>query len=226
MREETVAIHHRTFNRSRTLTNRLKFATVAVTTGAVVAVGAQLGAGIASAAPLQVPAGVLPPGVVLPPVEAPAGPAGQWLNDLVGSLGAGSVAPSSLTVQPVSGTLSSGYGARWGTQHGGIDIAAPMGAPIKSAAAGEVISAGPASGFGQWVRVRHDDGSVAVYGHVETYLVHVGQRVEAGQQIATVGSRGESTGPHLHFEVWDPNGNRMNPSQWLADRGVGVTWGS
>ncbi|MFC9786396.1 M23 family metallopeptidase [Rhodococcus sp. NPDC127528] len=221
-----MAIHHRTFNRSRALTTHLKIATVAIATGAVVAGGVQLGAASASAAPLQVAPGVLPAGVVLPPVEAPAGPAGQWLTDLVGSFGGGSAAPRSLTVQPVAGTLSSGYGARWGTRHGGIDIAAPMGAPIKSAAAGEVISAGPASGFGQWVRVRHDDGVVTVYGHVETYLVSVGQRVEAGQQIATVGSRGESTGPHLHFEVWDPNGHRMNPSQWLADRGVGVTWGS
>ncbi|WP_246097872.1 M23 family metallopeptidase [Rhodococcus spelaei] len=221
-----MAIHHRTFNRSHALPTRLKLATVAVATGAILAGGAQLGAASASAAPLQVAPGVLPAGVVVPVIETPPGPAGQWLTDFVGSLGAGSVAPKALTVQPVAGTLSSGYGARWGTQHGGIDIAAPMGTPIKSAAAGEVISAGPASGFGQWVRVRHDDGVVTVYGHVETYLVSVGQRVEAGQQIATVGSRGESTGPHLHFETWDANGNRTNPSAWLADRGVGVTWGS
>jgi len=129
-------------------------------------------------------------------------------------------------VQPVSGTLSSGYGPRWGAHHGGIDIAAPIGTSIQSAADGEVISAGPASGFGLWVRVRHDDGAVSVYGHINEFIVNVGQRVAAGQQIATVGNRGQSTGPHLHFEVSDAGGNRLNPSQWLRDRGVSVTWGA
>lgn len=123
--------------------------------------------------------------------------------------------------KPTSGVLTSPYGARWGTIHGGLDIANSTGTPIHTVADGEVIDAGPAAGFGQWVRVRHDDGTVTVYGHVETIDVSVGQRVAAGQQIATMGSRGFSTGPHLHFEVWENNGtDRVDPQPWLAARGI------
>ncbi len=66
---------------------------------------------------------------------------------------------------------------------------------------GEVIDSGPASGFGMWVRLKHADGTITVYGHINTSTVTVGQKVMAGDQIATVGNRGFSTGPHLHFEV-------------------------
>ncbi|GAA4471011.1 hypothetical protein GCM10023094_00910 [Rhodococcus olei] len=223
-----MAIHHRTVNRSHSLTRRLATATATATvTGAIALTGVTIGAGSASAQPLQIPAGILPAGVAAPVLDVPAGPASDWAAGLLAPLNPGSAAPfRARTVQPVSGTLSSGYGARWGTQHGGIDIAAPLGTPIRAAADGEVISAGPASGFGQWVRIRHDDGTMTVYGHVDTYLVGVGQRVAAGQQIATVGNRGQSTGPHLHFEAWDAAGNRMNPNAWLGDRGVAPTWGS
>lgn len=64
---------------------------------------------------------------------------------------------------------------------------------------GTVIDSGPASGFGQWIRIQHDDGSIAVYGHMETLDVTVGKRVTAGQRIAGMGNRGFSTGSHLHF---------------------------
>lgn len=112
------------------------------------------------------------------------------------------------TVPDGGGNVSSPYGEnRVGYSHGGIDCTGGMGSPIKAAQAGEVIDAGPASGFGQWVRIRHADGTVAIYGHMETIDVSVGQQVNAGDVIATVGSRGESTGPHLHFEM-DPD---MNP---------------
>jgi murein DD-endopeptidase MepM/ murein hydrolase activator NlpD len=75
------------------------------------------------------------------------------------------------------------------------------------------------------VRLLHDDGTVTVYGHVNDYTVSVGQRVTAGQEIAHVGNRGQSTGPHLHFEVHDASGNKIDPGRWLQDRGVSVTWG-
>jgi murein DD-endopeptidase MepM/ murein hydrolase activator NlpD len=226
MKEVTVAHTHRTLTRSRSLTRRTALATTAAVTGALAVAGLQFGAGSAAAAPVHVPAGVLPAGVEAPVVDVPDAATADLVNGFLAQFGAGTGSVGPRTVQPVSGTLSSGYGARWGTHHGGIDIAAPIGTPIQSAADGEVISAGPASGFGQWVRVRHDDGTVAVYGHVDTYSVHVGQRVAAGQQIATVGNRGQSTGPHLHFEVWDAAGNRMNPNAWLGERGVNPTWGS
>ncbi|WP_260196069.1 M23 family metallopeptidase [Actinophytocola gossypii] len=123
-------------------------------------------------------------------------------------------------VKPALGRLSSGYGARWGGTHEGLDIANHMGTPLVSAADGVVIEAGPASGFGLWVRIEHADGTVTVYGHMDTITVNVGESVKAGDQIATMGSRGYSTGPHLHFEVWDPNGYKINPLTWLNEHGV------
>jgi len=124
-------------------------------------------------------------------------------------------------VQMVSGRVSSGFGARWGKSHNGIDISAPVGTPIHAPMAGEVIASGPASGFGLWVRVRHDDGTVTTYGHVNRSLVRVGEKVTAGEEIAEVGNRGRSTGPHLHMEVQTPGGTAVNPRPWLDGHGVG-----
>ncbi|SDH61592.1 Murein DD-endopeptidase MepM and murein hydrolase activator NlpD, contain LysM domain [Actinokineospora alba] len=124
--------------------------------------------------------------------------------------------------KPTVGRLTSGFGARWGTTHYGIDIANRIGTPIVSVADGTVIEAGSASGFGLWVRVQHADGTVTVYGHVNDYVVREGQRVKAGQLIAHMGNRGQSTGPHLHFEVWDASGRKMNPLPWLTARGISL----
>ncbi|HEY0638632.1 MAG TPA: M23 family metallopeptidase [Pseudonocardiaceae bacterium] len=123
---------------------------------------------------------------------------------------------------PTVGTFTSGYGARWGTTHWGIDIANRIGTPIVSAADGVVVETGPASGFGLWVRVQHNDGTITVYGHIDRSLVHKGQQVKAGEQIATMGNRGQSTGPHLHFEVWNPNGAKINPVTWLRNKGLDI----
>ncbi|MEO9329039.1 M23 family metallopeptidase [Gordonia aurantiaca] len=123
-------------------------------------------------------------------------------------------------VKPVSGTVTSGYGPRWGSNHNGVDIANSIGTPVYAVTDGVVLESGPASGFGQWVRVKQDDGTTGVFGHVDQSFVHAGQRVTAGQQIATVGNRGQSTGPHLHYEVWDANDNKIDPQVWLNKRGV------
>ncbi|MGO4614137.1 M23 family metallopeptidase [Nocardia sp. 2YAB30] len=122
-------------------------------------------------------------------------------------------------VLPARGTFTSGFGSRWGTFHNGIDIAGPLGTPIYAVANGTVIDAGPAQGFGLWVRIRHDDGSITVYGHMYDFFVSVGERVPAGMQIARMGNRGDSTGPHLHFEVI-VGGQHVDPQQWLALRGL------
>ncbi|TCP38756.1 peptidase M23-like protein [Tamaricihabitans halophyticus] len=126
-------------------------------------------------------------------------------------------------VTPVDGaTFTSGYGPRWGSTHGGIDLAAPLGTPIRAVTSGTVIEAGPASGFGNWVRIQHPDNTVTVYGHMAVYHVRAGQRVTTGERIAEVGNEGQSTGPHLHLEVW-PGGDRnarVDPQPWLAQRGV------
>ena len=124
-------------------------------------------------------------------------------------------------VQMVTGRVSSGFGGRWGRSHNGIDIAAPIGTPINAPLPGEVIASGPASGFGMWVRVRHDDGTVTTYGHVNRSLVRVGEQVTAGEEIAEVGNRGRSTGPHLHMEVQTPGGTTVNPRPWLDGHGIG-----
>ncbi|MEC3955341.1 M23 family metallopeptidase [Nocardia sp. CDC153] len=120
---------------------------------------------------------------------------------------------------PAKGVFTSGFGARWGTFHAGIDIAAPLGSPIYAVAAGTVIDAGPAQGFGLWVRIRHDDGTISVYGHMYDFSVSVGERVPAGLQIARIGNRGDSTGPHLHFEIII-NGQHVDPQPWLAQHGI------
>ncbi|WP_091673861.1 M23 family metallopeptidase [Amycolatopsis marina] len=126
------------------------------------------------------------------------------------------------TVRPTAGALTSGFGGRWGTTHYGLDFRGNIGAPIVAAADGVVIEAGPASGFGLWVRIQLDDGTVHVYGHMNSYSVSVGERVKAGEQIAEVGNRGQSTGPHLHFEVWTAGGQKVDPAPWLRARGVNI----
>ncbi|MFL0448315.1 M23 family metallopeptidase [Corynebacterium xerosis] len=127
-------------------------------------------------------------------------------------------APS--VVKPAEGTFTSGFGMRWGTLHAGLDIANGVGTPILAAMGGTVIDSGPASGFGQWIRIQHDDGSIAVYGHMETLDVTVGERVTAGQKIAGMGNRGFSTGSHLHFELYPTGSGAVDPLPWFAEHGV------
>jgi murein DD-endopeptidase MepM/ murein hydrolase activator NlpD len=141
-----------------------------------------------------------------------------------GGGGAGGDAPTaSGYVRPTSGYISSCYGMRWGALHGGVDIAAPRGTPIYAATSGTVVRNGAASGFGLALYIRGDDGAVTVYGHVNREFVSAGERVVVGQVIAEVGNRGQSTGPHLHFEV-HPGGmlhsGRVDPVAWLRARGV------
>ena len=123
-------------------------------------------------------------------------------------------------VMPALGRLTSGFGLRWGTNHNGIDIANSIGTPIYATTDGVVAESGPASGFGMWVRVQHPDDTVSVYGHINESLVREGQRVAAGEQIATMGNRGQSTGPHLHFEIWKDGEQKINPMTWLRENGV------
>ncbi|HEV7451864.1 MAG TPA: M23 family metallopeptidase [Pseudonocardiaceae bacterium] len=123
-------------------------------------------------------------------------------------------------ILPTTGAFTSGYGSRWGVFHFGIDIANAIGTPILAAADGVVVESGPASGFGLWVRVQHTDGTTTVYGHINRSLVAEGQKVRAGQKIAEMGNRGHSTGPHLHFEVWNAAGQKINPITWLHNHGV------
>ncbi|WP_299954581.1 M23 family metallopeptidase [uncultured Modestobacter sp.] len=126
---------------------------------------------------------------------------------------------------PVQGArLTSGFGYRWGTLHAGIDFAAPLGTPEYAAMDGVVVRAGAASGFGLAVYIQHENGDVTVYGHMQEILVEEGQTVKAGDTIALLGNQGQSTGPHLHFEVHvgGIDGERIDPLPWLRERGVQV----
>jgi murein DD-endopeptidase MepM/ murein hydrolase activator NlpD len=128
-------------------------------------------------------------------------------------------------VLPINGArMTSCFCSRWGTFHWGIDLAAPMRTPEYAAGDGVVLRAGAASGFGLAVYILHENGDVSVYGHMDSILVKPGQYVEAGETIALLGNRGQSTGPHLHFEVHQggEDGKRIDPVPWLAARGVQV----
>jgi murein DD-endopeptidase MepM/ murein hydrolase activator NlpD len=123
-------------------------------------------------------------------------------------------------VFPTHGVWTSGFGFRWGVLHAGIDIANSIGTPIYAVADGVVTDAGPTAGYGAWVKIRHADGTVTLYGHVNTWLVSPGERVMAGDQIATIGNRGQSTGPHCHFSVLLNGTDFIDPVPWLAKRGL------
>ncbi|MBA8827796.1 murein DD-endopeptidase MepM/ murein hydrolase activator NlpD [Saccharopolyspora lacisalsi] len=126
---------------------------------------------------------------------------------------------------PVPGTCSSGYGSRWGEFHQGQDIAGPVGTPITAAAAGTVLEAGPASGYGQWVKLQHPGGVVTIYGHIHHATVDPGQHVRAGQVIATRGNRGQSTGPHLHYQI-NVDGAAVDPRAFHRQHGAPPLCGS
>ncbi len=133
------------------------------------------------------------------------------------SLAAGAAAPT-------TGRVTSCYGTRWGAMHQGVDIAAPIGTPVYAPVGGVVLQAGPASGFGLAVYVQHPDGSITLYGHVNQFFVSAGDVVSAGERIAEVGNRGQSTGPHLHFEVHQGGlyASRVNPVPWLSAIGISL----
>lgn len=119
-------------------------------------------------------------------------------------------------IKPVSGTVTSRFGGRWGKTHKGIDIGAPKGTSIKAAAAGTVITSsyGYNGGYGNYVVISHGNGIETAYGHCNSLSVKVGQKVSQGQVIATVGNTGRSFGNHLHLEI-RVNGVAQNPQNYL-----------
>jgi murein DD-endopeptidase MepM/ murein hydrolase activator NlpD len=150
-------------------------------------------------------------------------PAGSWAAQQAAGA-ASTVSAAGGAVAPTTGRVTSCYGSRWGTLHAGVDMAAPIGTPVYAPEGGVVVQAGPASGFGLAVALRHPDGTITLYGHVNQFFVAAGQVVTAGQQIAEVGNRGQSTGPHLHFEVHTSGlyVNRVDPVPWLTAHGISL----
>ena len=117
-------------------------------------------------------------------------------------------------IWPCDGVVVSGFGMRWGRMHEGIDIGCAYGTPNRAAAAGTVIHAGWLGGYGNLVVVDHGNGLSTAYAHASSILVSVGQSVSQGQTVSLVGSTGNSTGPHLHFEV-RVNGVAVDPLPYL-----------
>lgn len=115
---------------------------------------------------------------------------------------------------PSRGTYTSSFGMRWGKMHNGIDIGAPIGTPIYAALDGVVSFSGIEDGYGNMVKIDHGKGIETYYGHCSVLNVSKGMTVKCGDKIAEVGNTGNSTGPHVHFEL-RVNGEAKNPTQYL-----------
>jgi murein DD-endopeptidase MepM/ murein hydrolase activator NlpD len=135
-----------------------------------------------------------------------------------GGGGGGSAGPikrgSGGLIWPVNGSVSSGFGQRWGRLHAGIDIPVPVGTPVRAAQSGRVIISGPTGGYGNYICIAHGGGLSTCYGHNSSLGVSQGQSVKQGQVIAQSGNTGNSTGPHVHFEV-RVNGSPVDPMGYL-----------
>ncbi|MBK6916428.1 MAG: peptidoglycan DD-metalloendopeptidase family protein [Deltaproteobacteria bacterium] len=165
-------------------------------------------AGASTGLPLHDPAPVMKRGVAAP----------AYAGDIGTAFEGGTPSPGLFPVD--GGVQSSGYGFRvhpiHGDRrfHGGLDIAAPEGREIRAVQRGVVIRAERHKGYGNMVEIRHPDGVVTRYAHASKLYVREGDAVDVGETIADVGSTGQSTGPHLHFEVRD-GGRTLDPHAYL-----------
>jgi murein DD-endopeptidase MepM/ murein hydrolase activator NlpD len=123
--------------------------------------------------------------------------------------------------------LSAGFGSggeHWANRHTGQDFAVPIGTPVRAVGAGRVVTVSCGGPFGIEIVVEHPDGYCTQYAHLAAVAVDQGQRVSTGQWIGQSGTSGNSTGPHLHFEVrvTPETGSAIDPVPWLAEHGVVV----
>lgn len=117
-------------------------------------------------------------------------------------------------MRPSRGSISSGYGSRWGGTHHGIDIVGNIGDPIKSALGGVVKETAYSNVYGNMIILSHGNGIETVYGHCSKVIVKPGETIKKGDVIGKIGSTGRSTGPHLHFEL-RVNGKAIDPSKYI-----------
>lgn len=117
-------------------------------------------------------------------------------------------------MRPSRGSISSGYGSRWGGTHHGIDIVGNTGDPIKSALGGVVKETAYSNVYGNMIILSHGNGIETVYGHCSKVIVKSGETIKKGDVIGKIGSTGRSTGPHLHFEL-RVNGKAIDPSKYI-----------
>lgn len=116
--------------------------------------------------------------------------------------------------EPTEGVLTSAFGSRWGREHNGIDIGGEDGAEILAADSGRVVYAGWMDGYGNYLIIEHENGFQTAYAHCSELVVSEGEYVAQGQKIACMGSTGNSTGPHLHFEV-KKDGEYLDPLAYV-----------
>jgi murein DD-endopeptidase MepM/ murein hydrolase activator NlpD len=134
---------------------------------------------------------------------------------LANSSGAGPVKRGSGgLLWPANGPISSGFGMRWGRLHAGVDIPLTNGTPLRAADSGRVAIAGWTGGYGNYTCIQHNGSLSTCYGHQSSIGVSVGSSVSQGQVIGRSGNTGNSTGPHLHFEV-RINGSPVDPMGYL-----------
>ncbi|MFE3764722.1 M23 family metallopeptidase [Streptomyces sp. NPDC059104] len=198
----------------RVSTRRTRIALAATGLGAALAVGAGTTAAFAAQAPAALPA-------VAEQISVQAQAQAQ------------AAAAKGLWDKPVkSYTLSATFGkggTMWSHKHSGQDFAVPVGTPVKAAAAGTVVKAGPNGGgdgpaYGNAIVIKHANNTYSQYAHLSKIQVKIGQKVSVKQQIALSGNTGNSSGPHLHFEIrTTPNyGSAVNPVAFLRTVGVSV----
>jgi Meckel syndrome type 1 protein len=145
------------------------------------------------------------------PAEEPKAPAGgerQSSQPVTTTCGSSTIRP------PLKGTVTSGFGPRWGRMHEGLDMAAPTGTAIHAAACGTVTIAGVQDGYGNIVCITHSSRFATCYAHMSRFAVSQGARVRAGEVIGYVGCTGNCTGPHVHFET-RVNGQAQDPAPYL-----------
>lgn len=126
----------------------------------------------------------------------------------------GTATPPTYIKPLVGGRFSSPFGSRWGRMHKGIDWACSVGTTIKASSGGTVSSAGWVNGYGYCITISHSDGKKTRYAHLSKILVSSGDKVKQGEKIALSGNTGNSTGPHLHFEIL-VDGVQVNPLKYL-----------
>jgi murein DD-endopeptidase MepM/ murein hydrolase activator NlpD len=182
--------------------------------GIAMATAAPAGSGPAQATSLSLPAGT-------PPSRNAAPRANRATRPTPTATPTAKPAPPSWVAPMAKFHVNSCYGMRRGAPHQGIDIADVPGAKILAAHAGTVVAAGwNSGGYGNMVIIKHSAHLFTLYGHSRKVLVHIGQKVTAGQPIALEGSTGHVTGPHLHFEVWTAMWKRIDPGPFLKKHGI------
>ncbi|MER5812390.1 M23 family metallopeptidase [Streptomyces sp. NPDC002033] len=199
----------------RVSTRRTRIALAATALGAALALGAGTTAAFADEAPAALPAAAEQVALqAQAQAQAAAAKTGLWTKPV-----------KSYTL---SATFGKG-GTMWSHKHSGQDFAVPVGTPVKAAATGTVVKAGPNGGgdgpaYGNAVVIKHANNTYSQYAHLWKIQVRIGQKVSSNQQIALSGNTGNSSGPHLHFEIrTTPNyGSAINPVAFLRSVGVSV----